>query len=282
MIHILLLPKVYSTDVLTSDQLEFVAKRLPTPKASTGRPAYTNLELLGGILYVLRSGCRWRDLNRKDHPSGITHWRRLRFWEEQQGIERVWKLMLKLLLKERKLILKQASIDGSLFHSYAFKDTTSYDGFHRAVGTKISAVVDESGTPLSRIERVGSENDWIMAKPTIENIPPKLKKQIQKMLADKGYANSHMRAYLHSLGINPDIPEKEDYITWRQKINLMSQGGYKRKNQSSNPNRFVVERSFAWTKSFRRLKFRFDYTLLSFTAFLNLAFVVICIRKLLP
>lgn len=28
--------------------------------------------------------------------------------------------------------------------------------------------------------------------------------------------------------------------------------------------------------------FRFDYSLLSFTAFLNLAFVVICIRKLLP
>ncbi len=131
------------------------------------------------------------------------------------------------------LNLTSASIDGSLFHSYAFKDTTSYDGFHKATGTKISTIVDGAGTPLSRIESIGSENDWIMAKPTIEAIPVNLRNQIQKMLADKGYSNSHMGAYLLSLRINPDIPEKEDYITFRQKINLMAQGGYKRKNQHS-------------------------------------------------
>lgn len=276
------LPNTYTTDVLTSDQLEFVAKRLPCPNAVTGRSAYTNQELLGGILYVLRSGCRWRDLNRADFPSGITHWRRLRFWEREGGFNNLWKYLLNLLLKAGKLKLTTTSIDGSLIHSYAFKDTTSYSGYHHKLGTKISTVVDYSGIPLSRIEAIGSENDWIMARPTIEDIPSKLKKQIQKMLADKGYSNSHMRAYLHSLGINPDIPEKEDYITRREKVNLIAQGRYKPKNQSSNHQRFVVERTFAWTKSFRRLKFRFDYTLLSFTAFLNLAFVVICIRKLLP
>lgn len=267
---------------MSEDQLEFVSSRLPQPKASTGRPAYTNQELLTGILFVLRSGCRWRDLNRADLPSGITHWRRLRFWEKCKGIEDIWKYLLNLLLKAGRLNLNTTSIDGSLIHSYAFSDTTSYDGFHKATGTKISTVVDEEGIPLSRIERIGSENDWIMARPTIESIPVKLKKQIQRMLADKGYSNSHMSVYLKSLGIEPDIPEKEDYITWRQKVNLMSQGGYLRKNQHSNPNRFVVERSFAWTKSFRRLKFRFDYSLLSFTAWLNLAFVVICVRNLLP
>ena len=47
----------YRKDVLTARQLEFVARLLPEPNATTGRPAYSNLELLPGILRVLRSGC---------------------------------------------------------------------------------------------------------------------------------------------------------------------------------------------------------------------------------
>src|SRR6266705_6248887 len=53
------LPKPYTTDVLTKAQIEFIAQQLPSPKATTGRPAYSNQELLPGILRVLRSGCRW-------------------------------------------------------------------------------------------------------------------------------------------------------------------------------------------------------------------------------
>src|SRR6266446_10890123 len=48
------LPKPYTTDVLTKAQIEFIAQQLPSPKATTSRPAYSNLELLPGILRVLR------------------------------------------------------------------------------------------------------------------------------------------------------------------------------------------------------------------------------------
>jgi hypothetical protein len=54
--------KNYHTDVLTEKQLNFVAHNLPEPSSTIGRPAYTNQELLPGILKVLRSGCPWRDL----------------------------------------------------------------------------------------------------------------------------------------------------------------------------------------------------------------------------
>lgn len=46
----------YPTDVLSEKQLAFIAKYLPEPACLTGRPAYTNRELLPGILKVLRSG----------------------------------------------------------------------------------------------------------------------------------------------------------------------------------------------------------------------------------
>ena len=59
------MPQIPSTDVLTPRQLAFIAERLPEPPhAPSGRPHYTNHELLPGILRVLRSGCRWRDLDR--------------------------------------------------------------------------------------------------------------------------------------------------------------------------------------------------------------------------
>jgi transposase len=75
------MPTPYATDVMSARQLRFLAKRLPEPpQAPTGRPHYSNRELLPGILRVLRSGCRWRGLARPDSPSGVTPWHRLRYW----------------------------------------------------------------------------------------------------------------------------------------------------------------------------------------------------------
>lgn len=267
---------------MSNAQLEFVAKRLPTIKSTTGRPAYSNPELLPGILKVLRSGSRWRDLDRKDCPSGVTHWRRLRFWQRQNGFEDLWIYILELLLKEKKLILKTSSIDGTLIPSFAFKDTTSYSGKHHQTGTKVSLVVEENGIPLSKLTDIGSAHDSPLAIPTIQKIPSRLLKLIEVMLGDKGYDDAKIRNYLRNLEIKSDIPQRELPITWREKIMLVAKDQYQPKGQSSNPGRFVIERTNAWTKSFRRLRFRFDYSLISFTAFLNLAFVVICIRKLLP
>lgn len=54
------MPDTASTDVLTSRQLAFIAERLPEPpRAPMGRRAYSNLQLLPGILWVPRSGWRW-------------------------------------------------------------------------------------------------------------------------------------------------------------------------------------------------------------------------------
>jgi len=78
----------FPTDVLTEAQMAYIATQLPQPHATTGRPAYSNLELLPGILRVLRSGCRWRDLNLPGYPDGSTHWRRLRLW--RKGLHFRW------------------------------------------------------------------------------------------------------------------------------------------------------------------------------------------------
>lgn len=273
------LSQAYITDVLSDTQLEFVAKHLPSPSAITGRPAYSNQELLPGILKVLRSGSRWRDLDRKEYPSGITHWRRLRFWQKNKGFSNLWEYLLSLLLEEKKLILKTTSIDGTLIPSFAFKEMTSYSGKHHKTGTKVSLIVEEQGIPLSSTQSEGAKHDNPLAIPTLKKIPTQVLSSIEKLLGDKGYDDTKLRISLNGLGITSDIPQRELPMSWEEKVRLREK--IKLKNQKSNNKRFVVERTNAWTKSFRRLRFRFDYTILSFTAFLNLAFIVICTRKLM-
>jgi transposase len=60
-----------TSDVLSVRQIAFLADHLPEPpRARTGRAAYPNRALLPGIPRVLRSGCRWRALDRSGFPSG--------------------------------------------------------------------------------------------------------------------------------------------------------------------------------------------------------------------
>src|SRR5918997_2470778 len=98
---------VYPTDVLTNTQIAFLATHLPEPKAETGRPAYTNSQLLPGILRILRSGCRWRDLDLPGYPSGITHWRRLRFWMRKQALKLLFMVLCKLYTRGERLATLQ-------------------------------------------------------------------------------------------------------------------------------------------------------------------------------
>ena len=67
--------------VLTDEQWERISSLLPphgrSPKG--GRPPADDRECLEGILWLLRTGARWRDIP-LDLPSGSTCWRRLRDW----------------------------------------------------------------------------------------------------------------------------------------------------------------------------------------------------------
>lgn len=104
----------YHTDVLTQRQLMFIAEYLPEPHEPTGRPAYSNLQLLPGILKVLRSGCRWRDLDYPGYPSGVTHWRRLRYWKKSKRFKKLWNRVLDVLVMGKRLNHSVLSIDGTL------------------------------------------------------------------------------------------------------------------------------------------------------------------------
>ena len=77
----------------------------PEPKRrkdGRGRPWASNRSCLEGILWVLRTGARWRDMP-PEYPDGSTCWRRLRMWEEQGIWLAAWRKLLAMLDQRRLL-----------------------------------------------------------------------------------------------------------------------------------------------------------------------------------
>ena len=73
---------------LRGRQRELIEHLFPEPKRrrdGRGRSWASNRQCVEGILWVLRTGARWRDLP-AGYPSGVTCWRRLRRWEDEGAV----------------------------------------------------------------------------------------------------------------------------------------------------------------------------------------------------
>lgn len=84
--------------VLTDEQWERIAPLLPEHPHSPegGRPPADDRECLEGILWLLRTGARWRDIP-VDLPSGSTCWRRLRDWAGEGVLEDIHAILIEEL-----------------------------------------------------------------------------------------------------------------------------------------------------------------------------------------
>jgi transposase len=276
-----------SSDVLTPRQLAFIAERLSEPPcAPRGRRPYSNQDLLPGILRVLRSDCRWRDLDRPGSPCGVTHWRRLRYWHRRSGYRRVWHTLLNFLVQGKRLDRSLVSLDGTLIPSQEFTEQTGYSGKHRLVGTKLSLLVDRAGTPIAISVGPGNYHDGALGFLTLANIykPPPILRGIlpdlaktseSTLLADKGYDSLRFRRFVQERGFRPLIPARRCIPTEQATGELYG------KDVTLQRKRYVVERTLGWLKGFRRLRYRVDRTAKSFHAFVYLAVLVLCVRRLI-
>jgi transposase/heme-degrading monooxygenase HmoA len=102
---------------LTHEQWQRVQELLPPPKRA-GRPRADDQRTLEGILYVLRAGCRWRDLP-VTYGSPITCWRRFTQWRADGTWDRIWLALLDTLDTPGKLAWALAFMDcpGAPFRS---------------------------------------------------------------------------------------------------------------------------------------------------------------------
>ena len=76
---------------LTDEQWRRIAPHLPQPAASPkgGPKPKAARDCFEGLLWVLRTGARWKDMP-DCFPSGSTCWRRLRDWDACGAWEAAW------------------------------------------------------------------------------------------------------------------------------------------------------------------------------------------------
>ena len=100
--------------LLTDEQWEKIEPLLPKRKKNKkgGRPPRDNREVLEGILWVLQTGARWKDLP-SEYPSPSTCWRRLKTWEEQGVWLKVWRAFLGELDEAGLIDWSESFADGS-------------------------------------------------------------------------------------------------------------------------------------------------------------------------
>ena len=86
--------------------------RNPQPSPKGGRPLRGSRSCVEGVLWVLRTGARWKDLPR-DFPSPATCWRRHRSWTESGVWEQAWARLLRILDRQGELDFEETTADGT-------------------------------------------------------------------------------------------------------------------------------------------------------------------------
>jgi transposase len=164
--------------------------------------------MVEGMIYILRSGCPWRDLPERFGPwsSVYTRWSH---WAH----EGVWAAILDFLAEDAEGELRH--LDSS--HIKVHQDASNPAGgqknqaFGRTKGglnSKVTALVDGRGRAVQLALAPGQRNDTVAAE---EIVFPENK----KVVADKGYDSDKFRDRIVSARSEPCIPPRAGRVALR-------------------------------------------------------------------
>jgi len=106
----------YPSD-LTPAQFKKIASFLISPRKQTGRPPADMKEVMDGILYVLSTGCRWRDLPHDYEVSYTTCYRHFRSWIASGKLKRVFEFLKEEAHRRNYLHWRNGYLDASVVKS---------------------------------------------------------------------------------------------------------------------------------------------------------------------
>lgn len=108
--------KRYPTD-LTDEQWEQLAPLIPEVSPNTTQRTIPRRELVNGVLYVLRTGCAWRNMPH-DLPNGKTVYHYFRQWT----LSGVWEQAMNTLRKQtRRDINREEEPSAAIIDSQSIK-----------------------------------------------------------------------------------------------------------------------------------------------------------------
>ena len=256
----------YETD-LTDEQFALLEPLLPRPRG-TGRPRTDLRAILNAIFYLLRTGCQWRLLP-KDFPPWSTVHTWYRRWRRDGTWERLNEALRQAVRRRagRKAAPRTSAVDSQSVKTTAQGGTAGYDGGKKVKGRKRHIWVDSLGLLLAATVTAADVSDGAAA---CELLHERLWEELPRLKAV--YADSAYRA--HCLR-----EEVFDYAPFRLVVVSRPAGarGFVRL-----PQRWVVERTFAWLGRARRLAKDVEALVESSAAMIHVCMIHLMLRRLAP
>lgn len=237
---------------------------LPNPKQKRkGRKRCNKENLVSGIIQVLVLSVPWK----KMYPCGASSSSCHRYFKELQRRGRFKNIFKQL--SDKKTDITECAVDTNSTTSFRFKRGRGWDGKHKKNSTKISLLTDIKGLPVDVEIDKGNIHDKTFLYKHIKNTRGKRKKILN---LDKVYVSKDLRRQMRRSGTYVNMEtRKNDYIRKKGPKFKLKKDKYKL--------RFLVERAFAWIENFKRCKYRIDFTISSFRAWVYLALIIILIRQ---
>ncbi len=259
----------YPSDI-SREQYARILPALESARCRTKPRTVDLYDVFCGVLYLLKSGCQWRMMPR-DFPDWRTCYQYFRQWSERPdpAAESILEQVLKKLVgAARQSSGRKEQTGFCIVDSPRVKNTDSAGNKGYAAGKKVSGIkrhiaVDTQGLPhaidVSTANVGGRAGALAMFALRQDDLG-----QVQNVLVDGGYAGEPFAEGVQELlGATVEVARRHELHTF-----------------AVLPQRWMVERSFAWLEKCRRLWKNCERRLNTSLQMVVLAFAALILRRL--